>query len=252
MTESIVKATPELSGTTPLDLTSAAGTDPIVQSDVTGDTEQRFIIDADGQITWGSGAATGDTTLRRSAADTLRVGSDLHVAGNLGIGDTPSVAYGLYIDGGANDGGAFILTGSAAKIPLVARGAASQTANLTEWQDSAGTVLARVGNDGTVSVVDAEFNLYAAATQVGRMFDVGATDLVIRQMVAAGEGELRNSDNDGLVRWDNTGLGFFGATPAAQPAAISDPSGGGVQDAESRTAIAAIIDALQTLGLVAT
>jgi hypothetical protein len=38
---------------------------------------------------------------------------------------------------------------SAAGIPLAVKGAASQTANLQEWQNSAGTILARVNADGT-------------------------------------------------------------------------------------------------------
>ena len=39
----------------------------------------------------------------------------------------------------------------AAKIGLVVKGAASQTANLQEWQNSSGTVLARITSTGTIS-----------------------------------------------------------------------------------------------------
>lgn len=46
-------------------------------------------------------------------------------------------------------------------------------------------------------------------------------------------------------------LGFFGAAPVAQQTLVADPSGGGTQDAESRTAIIAIIDRLINLGLMA-
>jgi hypothetical protein len=38
----------------------------------------------------------------------------------------------------------------AAQVPIVARGAASQTANLTEWWNSAGTILARISSAGAV------------------------------------------------------------------------------------------------------
>ena len=41
-------------------------------------------------------------------------------------------------------------TFSAAVSPIVARGAASQTANLQQWQNSAGTVLAKVTAAGTI------------------------------------------------------------------------------------------------------
>ncbi len=50
--------------------------------------------------------------------------------------------------------------------------------------------------------------------------------------------------------WGDVGL--FGAAPAAQHAAISDPSGGATVDAEARTAIDAILAALRTTGIIAT
>jgi hypothetical protein len=46
-------------------------------------------------------------------------------------------------------------------------------------------------------------------------------------------------------------LGFYGATPVDRPDTIADPSGGLVVDAEARTAINALIDRLQELGLIA-
>jgi hypothetical protein len=46
-------------------------------------------------------------------------------------------------------------------------------------------------------------------------------------------------------------LGFYNATPVVRPATVADPAGGATQDAEARTAINAIIDRLQELGLIA-
>lgn len=46
-------------------------------------------------------------------------------------------------------------------------------------------------------------------------------------------------------------LGFYGVTPVDQPDTVTDPTGGGTQDAEARTAINAIIDRMQELGLIA-
>lgn len=46
-------------------------------------------------------------------------------------------------------------------------------------------------------------------------------------------------------------IGFFNATPVDQPVTVADPTGGVTQDAEARTAINAIIDRLQELGLIA-
>lgn len=47
-------------------------------------------------------------------------------------------------------------------------------------------------------------------------------------------------------------LGFFGATPVVQQSKVADPTGGATQDAEARTAIAAVIDVLEALGFSAT
>ena len=46
-------------------------------------------------------------------------------------------------------------------------------------------------------------------------------------------------------------LSVYGVTPVVQGATISDPSGGGTQDAEARTAINTIIDRLQAFGIIA-
>lgn len=46
-------------------------------------------------------------------------------------------------------------------------------------------------------------------------------------------------------------VAFFGSIPVDQPATVNNPSGGVTQDAESRTAIIAVIDRLQELGLIA-
>ncbi len=44
-------------------------------------------------------------------------------------------------------------------------------------------------------------------------------------------------------------MGLFGVTPVGQASKISDPSGGGTVDAEARTAINALIDALEGIGI---
>jgi len=54
-----------------------------------------------------------------------------------------------------------------------------------------------------------------------------------------------------MVEASSNNLGFYGVTPTAQASLISDPSGGGTQDAEARTAINAILDLLENVGLMA-
>ena len=46
-------------------------------------------------------------------------------------------------------------------------------------------------------------------------------------------------------------LAFFNATPVNQPDTISDPTGGGTIDTQARSAVNALIDRLQELGLIA-
>lgn len=54
-----------------------------LQTQVTGDTQKRAQILTDGKIEWGSGAATADTNLYRSAADTLKTDDALHIGAAL-------------------------------------------------------------------------------------------------------------------------------------------------------------------------
>lgn len=74
-------------------------------------------------------------------------------------------------------------------------------------------------------------------------------------------GDVTMGDGDNIILDVTTGtkigtatnqkLAFFNTTPVVQQATISDPSGGGVQDAEARSAINDIIDALQAFGFIA-
>lgn len=70
----------------------AAALDDAFGSRVTGDTFDRYVIDADGKMNWGSGALARDVNLYRSSAnvlttdDSLGVGIDLAVTGDAVIG----------------------------------------------------------------------------------------------------------------------------------------------------------------------
>jgi len=58
----------------------AAASSQAVGVKVDGDSEARVKIDAGGKITWGSGSATGDVNLYRSAANTLKTDDALDVS----------------------------------------------------------------------------------------------------------------------------------------------------------------------------
>lgn len=53
-------------------------------SAVTGDSDFRFRLNADGKTQWGSGAAAPDVSLERSAASELKIDGKLHVLANTG------------------------------------------------------------------------------------------------------------------------------------------------------------------------
>ncbi|MFD9465325.1 hypothetical protein [Streptomyces sp. NPDC060027] len=75
-------------------LPTATG-DWIVGSRVTADSVSRFTIRADGRLDWGSGSATQETNLYRSAANTLKTDDNLIVDLNLtvnGVGQNQYIA----------------------------------------------------------------------------------------------------------------------------------------------------------------
>ena len=63
--------------------------------------------------------------------------------------DTTTIDLSGYI---SNTGGSTITASSASVKPLIIKGATSQTANLQEWQDQAGTVLTKVRSSGALNV----------------------------------------------------------------------------------------------------
>jgi hypothetical protein len=85
---------------------------------------------------------------------------------------------------------------------------------------------------------------------------------ISRWILVDTDGELLIKDTDGsataLSLSDGGdcdlegGLGVHGVVAPSQASKINDPSGGGIQDAEARTAINAIIDVLESIGFSAT
>ena len=62
-----------------------------------------------------------------------------------------------------------VISGNSSYVPIVVRGAASQTANLTEWQNSAGTVVSRINSSGFFEGSTLEL------TNFGQLYQVGLT-----------------------------------------------------------------------------
>jgi hypothetical protein len=126
------------------------------------DANQIRVTQAIAEITTGS--APDSDLVRWESTDTTALGK-LNSAGRLGI-NTGSATLGA---------GATFISDAAASIVSIFKGAASQSGNLTEWQNSAGTILSRIKSDGTfdgpiagtitfATIADANFSIFDDAT----------------------------------------------------------------------------------------
>ena len=93
------------------------------------------------------------------------------------------------------------------------------------------------------------YNTYTSPTSYERLDIDWSADVCTIQTSAGSAGGIKRGVKFGGASTDE--LGFFGATPVDQPATVADPSGGSTVDTEARAAIAAVIDRLQELGLIA-
>ena len=66
----------------------------------------------------------------------------------------------------ANLAGATFISGSSSSTPLVSKGASGQTANLQEWQNTSGSVLAYINTSGIYATTNTP---YFSATRSGNM-----------------------------------------------------------------------------------
>lgn len=69
------------------------------------------------------------------------------------------------------------------------------------------------------------------------------------QTYARNSSKVTDIEIDGELNHDGSKIGFFGVTPIARQAGISDPSGGVTIDSQARTAINSILDVLDAYGL---
>lgn len=118
----------------------------VVSLRVAADTNDRFTIGADGKLSFGTGAAATDVTLARSGTNTL------NVAGALVTNS--------YLQGGSGTGATATLrvyASTAGTTATSVRGAASQTADLLQLQDSAGAVLSGYSAAGSLYFSNSTF-----------------------------------------------------------------------------------------------
>jgi len=112
--------------------------------------------------------------------------------------------------------------------------------------DGAQTVAQRSGTSAQIFRV---YNTYTSATSF-ELVSLGWSGNVctLETQAGSGGGTLRGLK---IGSASTSLIGFYGATPVDRPDTVADPTGGGTIDAEARTAINALIDRLQELGLIA-
>lgn len=129
-------------------------------------------------------SATQTANLFETQDEFGNVKSRFDLTGNLFMSNSGTVI-------SANNGRGQFVTSDATQTPIIAKGAASQTANLQEWQDSAGNVLANIKPDGRVR--SGSFGPTGSGSIIATNYDTGA--LVVLTAADANKGLVirRNS-----------------------------------------------------------
>jgi len=88
----------------------------------------------------------------------------------------------------------FIQSGAAASVGGIVRGAASQTADLQQWQNSAGTVLARVATNGNVGIgsaaADSKLHIRTSTPNDGIRIEHSSAGGIIPRISSGAAGDL--------------------------------------------------------------
>jgi hypothetical protein len=129
----------------------AAGTLPLRVRGASGQTADLQQWQNSGGTVLTEITSTGMLEIRPSSGDTINFRNSGGTLTLWGGASSYFTTVPIYMTGGSWTGGRLSIdTVSAGNVGATIRGAASQTANLTEWQNSAGTVQARVASDGTM------------------------------------------------------------------------------------------------------
>jgi hypothetical protein len=120
-------------------------------------------------------------------------------------------------------GGGVVTSQSAAATPLTVKGAVSQSANLLEVQNSTGTMLARIGNTGTVEarLADMVSNTAGPTTLAAFRNTVNGSNFGIHSPASLGQFMSAAVATDTVMRTESGGLGigspsaiYFGSSSA--------------------------------------
>jgi hypothetical protein len=125
-------------------------------------------------------------------------GSGGGILANVSAGGSFVSQSGRLIAGGAVTGARVdVNTASATQVGIGVRGAASQTANLQEWQNSSGTVLGAVTSSGTIYNIG---NIATGtSTALGRLTSLVVTPTVVGAVIRGAASQSAN-----LQEWQNS------------------------------------------------
>jgi lysophospholipase L1-like esterase len=143
--------------------------------------------------------------------------------------------------GDADGSSLSIISASVATVPFTVKKFAGSTANLTQWQNDAGTSIAHVDGSGRIRSTSAFESANGSAAFPSYRFTGDTSSGML--LVGAGDVAL-TAGGVVKVRANATGVGFNGSTPVAKAA---DPGTAAGTDA---TVINAVVTALRNLGLV--
>jgi hypothetical protein len=125
-----------------------------------------------------------------------------------------------------------VLNTTAANVGAVIRGAASQSANLQEWQDSAGTLITRIAAQGQLGTTARITVGQTTISTAGQLSVVGNTDRV--QMAVVGN----NPQTANLQEWQNSaGTILASITSSGNVRAVNGLLTNGIQGQDTLTAI---------------
>ena len=193
----------------------------------------------------GTGTARNIRILTRSVNNHVALGSSSAIG--FGINGDSSPAVIINNVERAQFSASYLTLENDTSIGIAFSSGAAYMADVFLRRDAAANTLAmRSGANGQTFRL---YNTFTSSTNFERLnFRWASNEFILDAEKGSGGGTLRGIKIGSAT---TSLLGFYGVTPVDQPDTVADPSGGGTQDAEARTAINAIIDRLQELGLIA-
>lgn len=186
----------------------------------------------------------------RAASGAVRLdtatGTDMGLGFNSSVGGSGFTGVGAFIEMGANGPTFFFCKTASTQNILAAR---VRTGGVTDANPRMALRLDGLRGGPGSTAADVAFSRVSANTWEITNASTGAGHLQFTN-----SGNIITDTTTGTKFGTATGqkFGWWNATPAVQPTAVADATGGALADAEARTALNALLARLRTIGLIAT